>query len=579
MKQPGSKHYDLNPFVTVRGCEGGACEGWPAVIKRLRDHPGLRTLVADCYPGVDEAALLEQLQALKPARVFNTADCRLSPQAMLDTLYADQGDDRVFGMMTRKSLADCFDAEKLAAMRRQAQTPCDGLTVVCGVGAGLIAQGDAYAYAQLSRWEIQLRYRRGLPNWGLDNAGEPILTKYKRGFFVLWRIADRHKAARYGMMDYMLDMNDTQTPRLLTGDAFREGLRQAAAQPFRTLPYFDEGVWGGQWIRSKLGVPTDAPNLAWGFDGVPEENALQLRVGALTAQVPCLDLVLYQPRRLLGERVHARFGPEFPIRFDLLDTMGGSNLSLQVHPLTEYIQQEFGMHYTQDESYYILDADMRKDPHVYLGVKTGVDSKAMLADLRHSQQTGDRFPDERYVNRIPVKKHDHLLIPAGTVHCSGAHTMVLEISATPYIFTFKLWDWGHIGLDGLPRPVHIGHGEKNIQWDRDTSYVYDQLVGQQETILSEDGHTAELTGLHEREFIQTIRHTFKRAVACNGKGSVTVLNLVDGEQMTISSPAGAFAPFAVHYAETVIIPAAVGEYLLTPDAGTECKVIAATVRP
>jgi hypothetical protein len=55
------------------------------------------------------------------------------------------------------------------------------------------------------------------------------------------------------------------------------------------------------------------------------------------------------------------------------------------------------------------------------------------------------FDDARFVNQIPARKHDHFLIPAGTVHCSGSGTMVLEISATPYIFTFKLWDWGRLG--------------------------------------------------------------------------------------------------------------------------------------
>jgi len=157
---------------------------------------------------------------------------------------------------------------------------------------------------------------------------------------------------------------------------------------------------------------------------------------------------------LLGEAVQARFGDEFPIRFDFLDTMGGGNLSLQVHPPADYIRQTFGMRYTQDESYYLLDAG--PDATVYLGLKTGADPAAMLAALDAAQAGGQPFAPEQFVNRWPAKKHDHFLIPAGTVHCSGANSLVLEISATPYIFTFKLWDWGRPGLDGVPRPIHLG---------------------------------------------------------------------------------------------------------------------------
>ena len=111
-------------------------------------------------------------------------------------------------------------------------------------------------------------------------------------------------------------------------------------------------------------------NYGWCFDCVPEENSLLLDFGSQRLEIPSLDLVFDQPRALLGEKVHARFGDEFPIRFDFLDTMGGGNLSFQVHPLTEYIQRTFGMHYTQDESYYILDAGPRAS--VYLGLKDGM---------------------------------------------------------------------------------------------------------------------------------------------------------------------------------------------------------------
>ncbi len=87
-------------------------------------------------------------------------------------------------------------------------------------------------------------------------------------------------------------------------------------------------------MRRECDLPEGPPNYAWCFDCVPEENSLLLDFGGIRLELPAIDLVFQHPRELLGEAVHARFGAEFPIRFDFLDTMGGGNLSLQVHPLT-----------------------------------------------------------------------------------------------------------------------------------------------------------------------------------------------------------------------------------------------------
>ena len=152
--------------------------------------------------------------------------------------------------------------------------------------------------------------------------------------------------------------------------------------------------------------------------------------------------------------------------------------------------------------------------------------------------------------------------------------MVLEISATPYIFTFKLWDWGRLGLDGRPRPIHLAHGMKNIQFDRDTDWVQKNLVNRVEVIHEEDGICEERTGLHEREFIETRRHWFDRKVEHETGGSVNVLNLVEGEEAVVESPEGKFAPFVVHYAETFIVPAAVGRYTVAPYGKSIGKVLA-----
>ena len=66
--------------------------------------------------------------------------------------------------------------------------------------------------------------------------------------------------------------------------------------------------------------------------------------------------------------------------------MGGQNLSLQVHPLTEYIYEKFGMPYTQDESYYLLDADEEEETFVYLGLKENVDKTEMEHDVRAAEK-------------------------------------------------------------------------------------------------------------------------------------------------------------------------------------------------
>ena len=424
-----------------------------------------------------------------------------------------------------------------------------------------------------------MRYRKGMSNWNVENSDAPILTKYKRGFFVEWRMADRHKVANYKNFDYVLDTNVANEPKLVSGEAFFAGLHETAHRPFRVVPYFDAGVWGGQWMKEVCDLDREAENFAWSFDGVPEENSLYLRYGDVRIEVPSTNVVFYRPQALLGTKVHARFGTEFPIRFDFLDTMGGQNLSLQVHPLTEYIQQTFGMHYTQDESYYILDC--KEEAKVYLGVKEGIKPEEMIEDLKSAQRGEMSFDAEKYINTFDVKKHDHFLIPAGTIHCSGKDTMVLEISATPYIFTFKLWDWDRLGLDGLPRPIHIEHGEKVIDWTRTTAWVERELVNPIEQVAEGEGYIEERTGLHEREFIETRRHWFTETVHHTTQGSVNVLNLVEGEEAVVESPTGEFEPFVVHYAETFIIPESVKAYTIRPhgpSVGKKLATIKAYVR-
>jgi mannose-6-phosphate isomerase class I len=583
MPKPYISNYDKYPVVPVSGSRDGCETGWQAITRCLKAsvRAGRFVVCVECYPGCFEKEIEEQLvSALAPQTVLRAAECYLPESAIQSLCARDLGDDPVFAFMGKYELPEFFDERELAKQRIRL-SQASGLTLVIGTGAALLAeQWDLLVYCDMARWEIQQRQRAGeIPNLGLENCGERPQAKYKRAYFVDWRAADRLKKTLISRTDFLLDTNQRDLPKMITGAQHLEGLKNAAHRPFRLVPFFDPGPWGGQWMKEICDLPRETDNYAWCFDCVPEENSLLLGFGDVKVEIPSINLVFQHPHELLGEAVHARFGTEFPIRFDFLDTMDGGNLSFQVHPLTEYIQQQFGMNYTQDESYYLLDAG--DGGCVFLGLKENIDGRQMMADLLQAQEGAIQFDADKYVNRFPAKKHDHFLIPAGTPHCSGKNSMVLEISATPYIFTFKMWDWGRLGLDGTPRPIHLQHGFRNIQWDRTTHWVEKNLINGIEPIAKGRGWQEERTGLHEREFIETRRHWFTGPVQHSTNGGVNVLNLCEGREAVVESPSGAFPPLVVHYAETFIVPAAVGDYVIRPHGpseGQQCATIKAYVR-
>ena len=578
-----TSNYDKFPTISVRMSESEAWERWPVILDRLRAcaNEANSVICVECYPGVLESPLRRTLEdGLQPRSVITTTDLLKSSLEIERMVGEVLGDDPVFGRMSRIQIEDFFDERKLGNARDRAGRWQKGALLIFGTGASLVfPEPDVLIYADMARWEIQQRQRRNeIGNFGAEDSQESAGLKYKRSFFVDWRAADRLKASLMSRIDFWLDTN-TDIPKLVSGQSMREGLRQLVHRPFRVVPFFDPGPWGGHWMEEVCDLPNDVPNHAWCFDCVPEENSLLFKFGSVCVEVPAMNLTLLHPRELLGQSVYTRFGAEFPIRFDFLDTMGGGNLSLQVHPKAQYIWEKFGMKYTQDESYYLLDAG--EDATVYLGVKKHINRDAMIRELKAAQTNGHSFKAEAYVNKFPARKHDHFLIPAGTIHCSGKNSMVLEVSATPYIFTFKLWDWDRLGLNGLPRPIHIDHGLMNIAWDRDTNWVRNNLINQIERVAEGPGWREERTGLHKLEFIETRRHWFTGPTSHDTRDTVNVLNLVEGEEAVVESPDNAFEPFVVHYAETFIVPAAVGAYKISPIGQSitkNCATIKASVR-
>ncbi len=580
-----NSNFDKFPEVVVHGYNG--CMGWEEIKDELKARvAGLGkqrvVLVLECYHGVLTDAVLPHLQEAFPgACLVNVEKAILPPEKLEPLVYPYITDDPVFGFITPLSLIDLFDASAFQQMAGEVEACTSALTILYGTGASLVpCNRDLLIYADMPRWEIQLRFRRNeVGNIGINNKDAAFAYQYKRAFFLDWRVCDKLKRQLLHTSDYVLDTTHPAEPKMVTGSALMDALEKLVKRPFRVVPFFDPGPWGGQWLKEVCDLERKEKNFAWGFDCVPEENSLLIRFDHILFETPSINLVFYQPQNLLGPKVYEAFGAEFPIRFDFLDTMEGGNLSLQVHPLKEYIREKFGMAYTQDESYYFLEA--QDDSFVYLGLKEKINPDQMMDDLEKAQEEGGWFDADKFVEKWPIRKHDHVLIPAGTVHCSGANSVVLEISATPYIFTFKLWDWGRMGLDGKPRPISLEHGRQAIQWDRTTEWTRQNIFNQFELIGEGEGWKEERTGLHRGSFIETRRHWFRGKVHHKTGNVVNVINLVEGREIIVESPTGAFEPFVVHYAETFIVPASVGEYTIRPHGpseGSECVTLKALVR-
>ncbi|MBK5720813.1 class I mannose-6-phosphate isomerase [Dysgonomonas sp. Marseille-P4677] len=571
-------NYDKYPSTKI---SGWMLLGWDGIIDKFKQIiESDKALIIDMYVGVHEEEIITELKKISTGLLINTRDLFKPEEEIRKMTQRFVTNDPLFGYVTCLTMSDYFDEVKLSKAK-EAIAKSKGGGIVVGCGASLLKMDDScLVYADMARWEHQLRmHKKSVRALGLDNSNEDFASQHKRNYFNDWHICDAHKDQLFDKIDFWLDTHIEDEPKLIDKETFYKGIDQTVKKPFRVVPFFAPAPWGGQWMKEVCDLDRSVKNYGWCFDCVPEENSLLFEINGVLFELPSINLVLLKSRELLGEPVESRFGKEFPIRFDLLDTFGGGYLSFQVHPTTQYIRKNFGMQYTQDESYYMIDA--AEDATVYLGLKNDIDKAEMANDLRLAQKGEKAFDAEKYANRLSVKKHDHFLIPGGTVHCSGPEGLVLEISSTPNHFTFKMWDWGRLGLDGKPRPINVERGLDVIDWKRDTDYTMKNLVNHVSIVAEGDGWIEERTGLHVNEFIETRRHRFSSKVTHKTNNSVNVLNLVEGEEIIVESVNNSFAPFVAHYAETFIIPAWLGEYTIRPygkSEGKECMTIKAYVR-
>lgn len=572
--RPGE--YDLYPSFAL--AHGEIQVGLDALAAALPDSG---VVVVDGHGGVLWRPFVDGLGAALDRRgvvsEWRDVSAALRPTPELGALLEPYlgGNDPIFGRHYPGTLADLFDQEALAQI---AATGPNGarLLVVYGCGAALTGLAGTLVYLDVPKNEVQYRSRAGSVVPLGEQPSEPPNPKrdYKRYFFVDWPLLARHKRELLPRIDVWVDAQRPELVAFASGGAVRDTLAAMAKSAFRARPWFEAGPWGGDWLRSHFtALPEPDVNYAWSFELITPENGVLLEQGGRLLEVS-FDALMFQAHEdVLGEAA-ARFGVHFPIRFNYLDTYGGGNLSLQVHPSDAYVRERFGQGFTQDETYYVTDTDPR-GAAIYLGFQPGVDLGEFRAALEHANASGEALDVDRFVHQVPAEKHGLYLIPNGTVHSSGAGNVVLEISATTYLFTFKVYDWQRLDLDGRPRPINLERAFDNFDASRVAGVVERELIARPVEIARGDGWRVLHLPTHQQHFYDVHRVEFAGGVDVVTHGACHVVNLVEGSRVEVFAGGRALP---LNYGETAVVPAAAGSYRLVNRGDGVAKVVKAFVK-
>ena len=322
--------------------------------------------------------------------------------------------------------------------------------------------------------------------------------------------------------------------------------------PLKFKNIFKSVVWGGEKIAPFKGVNTQQKNIgeSWELSGV-KGNESVVAEGPLAGRT-ITSLAEEYKGALLGEKVYAATGTEFPLLIKFIDAR--DDLSIQVHPDDKLAAERHNGSKGKTEMWYVVQADEKA--HLMSGLNKEITPEEYAAKVADNTITD-------VLHDYDVHDGDVFFLPAGRIHSIGSGCFIAEIQQTSDI-TYRIYDFGRLGLDGKPRELHTELSKAAIDYTvlPDYKTPYQSIKNQENKLVSCKYFTTSLYEL-DKEVTKDMSglDSFVIAICVEGSGSLT-----DSEANAVSLRQG----------ETVLIPACSRSFTLRPEGSM--KVITSYIR-